>query len=83
MDDLRRLREEWTAEIERHWRESEGRKARSEGREEPHIQAANPIERLFLAYREESERRLKALEAEVHDLRERVRELERGKNEPA
>lgn len=81
MDDLRRLREEWTAESERHWRESDSRKSRIQGEEEPRIQAGNAIERLFLSYREESERRLRALEAEVRDLRERVRELERTPHE--
>lgn len=83
MDDLRRLREEWSAESERHWRESDARRARLESEQEPRVQASNPIERLFLAYREETEKRLRALEAEVHDLRQRVRELERGSHEEA
>lgn len=81
MDDLRRLREEWSAESERHWRDSESRKSRIEGQEAPNVELSNPIERLFLAYREESERRFRALEAEVHDLRQRVRELERKPHE--
>lgn len=84
MDDLRRLREEWSAESERHWRDSEARKSRLEHHEdEVRVEASNPIEKLFLAYREETERRLRALEAEAHDLRQRVRELERPRQEEA
>ncbi len=80
MDDLRKLRQEWDAESERHWRDSEARQARLEGQEPP-VQATSPLERLFLTYREETERRLRALEAEVHDLRQRLRELERPRPE--